>query len=188
MTGRFLQVDPVFGGGCNGYDYTCQDPVNSSDLGGTIINTPGGGLPGYGRWSVHHHNWSSASLDDAIADFMGGTGPAHTNVTISAGRGAGKVVFYNNLTETEVAYDFGGDYFTISNGKLNLTYNSAGDPVWLEIDQMTEAEKGLMHFENTGSVFASANEAEYVYRTVWNMEEDYDPMEFGGWGTDEFEE
>jgi RHS repeat-associated protein len=32
--GRFLQVDPVPGGSCNAYDYVCQDPVNSSDLGG----------------------------------------------------------------------------------------------------------------------------------------------------------
>jgi RHS repeat-associated protein len=33
-TGRFLQVDPVFGGSCNAYDYVCQDPVNGSDLNG----------------------------------------------------------------------------------------------------------------------------------------------------------
>ncbi len=34
-TGRFLQVDPVYGGSCNAYDYTCQNPVNGSDLTGT---------------------------------------------------------------------------------------------------------------------------------------------------------
>jgi len=28
--GRFLQVDPVFGGSCNSYDYVCQDPAISS--------------------------------------------------------------------------------------------------------------------------------------------------------------
>ncbi|MEA2902460.1 MAG: hypothetical protein QOH36_2347 [Actinomycetota bacterium] len=32
--GRFLQVDPVEGGSCNDYDYTCGDPVNSFDLAG----------------------------------------------------------------------------------------------------------------------------------------------------------
>jgi RHS repeat-associated protein len=32
--GRFLQTDPVFGGSCNAYDYTCQDPENQSDLDG----------------------------------------------------------------------------------------------------------------------------------------------------------
>jgi len=44
VTGRFLQVDPVFGGSCNAYDYVCQDPVNANDLGGTIepTNSPGG--------------------------------------------------------------------------------------------------------------------------------------------------
>ncbi len=33
--GRFLQVDPMPGGSCNAYDYSCQDPVNRFDLGGT---------------------------------------------------------------------------------------------------------------------------------------------------------
>jgi hypothetical protein len=33
-TGRFLQVDPVFGGNCNAYDYVCQDPLNAEDLNG----------------------------------------------------------------------------------------------------------------------------------------------------------
>jgi len=35
-TGRFLQADPVFGGSCNSYDYTCQDPLNASDLSGDV--------------------------------------------------------------------------------------------------------------------------------------------------------
>jgi RHS repeat-associated protein len=33
--GRFLEVDPVEGGSCNDYDYTCGDPVNGVDLAGT---------------------------------------------------------------------------------------------------------------------------------------------------------
>ncbi|NES15310.1 MULTISPECIES: RHS repeat-associated core domain-containing protein, partial [Micromonospora] len=36
-TGRFLQVDPVYGGGCNTYEYTCADPVNREDLDGKFI-------------------------------------------------------------------------------------------------------------------------------------------------------
>ncbi|SCG70491.1 RHS repeat-associated core domain-containing protein [Micromonospora halophytica] len=32
VTGRFLQVDPVDGGSCNAYEYTCGDPVNAFDL------------------------------------------------------------------------------------------------------------------------------------------------------------
>jgi hypothetical protein len=43
MTGRFLQVDPVFGGACNAYDYVCQDPVNGIDLNGTDYDPNGHG-------------------------------------------------------------------------------------------------------------------------------------------------
>jgi RHS repeat-associated protein len=32
--GAFLQVDPVFGGSANAYDYVDQDPVNNTDLNG----------------------------------------------------------------------------------------------------------------------------------------------------------
>ncbi|GAA1693229.1 hypothetical protein GCM10009745_43420 [Kribbella yunnanensis] len=34
VTGRFLQVDPVYGGSCNAYEYTCADPINGVDLDG----------------------------------------------------------------------------------------------------------------------------------------------------------
>jgi RHS repeat-associated protein len=45
-TGRFLQQDPVAGGSCNDYEYTCGDPVNARDLDGKMIINDGGG--GYG--------------------------------------------------------------------------------------------------------------------------------------------
>lgn len=35
-TGRFLQVDPVVGGSCNAYDYTCADSINKFDLDGEV--------------------------------------------------------------------------------------------------------------------------------------------------------
>ncbi|WP_240742020.1 DNRLRE domain-containing protein [Micromonospora zingiberis] len=37
VTGRFLQVDPVPGGSCNPYDYTCADPINQEDLDGKAV-------------------------------------------------------------------------------------------------------------------------------------------------------
>ena len=33
-TGRFLSTDPIRGGSCNNYDYSCADPVNGRDLDG----------------------------------------------------------------------------------------------------------------------------------------------------------
>jgi RHS repeat-associated protein len=36
-TGRFLQTDPVYGGSCNAYEYTCADPVDKYDLNGKWI-------------------------------------------------------------------------------------------------------------------------------------------------------
>ena len=41
VTGRFLSVDPVAGGSCNRYDYTCQDPTNGLDLDGKRFCTFG---------------------------------------------------------------------------------------------------------------------------------------------------
>ncbi|MBN1172858.1 MAG: hypothetical protein JXA67_11840 [Micromonosporaceae bacterium] len=35
--GRFLQVDPVPGGNCNGYEYACADPVNKQDVTGKWV-------------------------------------------------------------------------------------------------------------------------------------------------------
>jgi len=35
--GRFLAVDPIDGGSLNNYDYAGQDPINSYDLGGTVL-------------------------------------------------------------------------------------------------------------------------------------------------------
>ncbi len=34
VTGRFLQTDPIYGGSCNAYEYTCADPANKFDVDG----------------------------------------------------------------------------------------------------------------------------------------------------------
>ncbi|WP_157408595.1 RHS repeat-associated core domain-containing protein [Actinoplanes sp. N902-109] len=36
-TGRFLQVDPVIGGSCNEYEYSCGDPIGKADLDGCLL-------------------------------------------------------------------------------------------------------------------------------------------------------
>jgi RHS repeat-associated protein len=38
--GRFEQKDPIQSGSANAYDYSGQDPVNNTDLGGAMYNTP----------------------------------------------------------------------------------------------------------------------------------------------------
>jgi RHS repeat-associated protein len=40
--GRFYSPDPVDGGSCNEYDYTCQDPVNGYELTGKAVGPPVG--------------------------------------------------------------------------------------------------------------------------------------------------
>lgn len=49
-TGRLLQVDPVFSGSANADDSVDQDPVNNSDLGGTIPVGQGACADEGGRW------------------------------------------------------------------------------------------------------------------------------------------
>jgi RHS repeat-associated protein len=48
--GRFMQVDPMPGGSCNDYDYTCQDPINGNDL--------------TGQWTLtlYHDTWTVSTL------------------------------------------------------------------------------------------------------------------------------
>jgi hypothetical protein len=35
-TGRFVQTDPIAGGGANAYEYAMQDPVNETDISGEV--------------------------------------------------------------------------------------------------------------------------------------------------------
>ncbi len=53
VLGRFLQVDPIPGGGSNAYDYVDQDPVNGFDLSGKIrLDLPKGQVDG--PWWTGH--------------------------------------------------------------------------------------------------------------------------------------
>jgi RHS repeat-associated protein len=77
VTGRFLQTDPVAGGSCNDYDYTCADPVNAYDLDG--------------RWK-HWGKWLDRAATGLSVAAMFGCGPcAAASAAISLGRGIYKV-------------------------------------------------------------------------------------------------
>jgi hypothetical protein len=62
----FLSVDPVLGGSCNNYDYTCQDPINRSDVDGQCSTSP----PAYGPYG---RCWGKQwVLTDWVASDTGG--------------------------------------------------------------------------------------------------------------------
>ena len=49
--GRFLEVDPIEGGSCNDYDYTCAEPINQLDLDGRACLDAKGAV--FGKGAVH---------------------------------------------------------------------------------------------------------------------------------------
>jgi RHS repeat-associated protein len=58
--GRFLQEDPVPGGSCNPYDYTCADPINKLDLDGR-------------RWCWKFCGWGTRAARATVCGFTCGT-------------------------------------------------------------------------------------------------------------------
>ncbi|MFI0796090.1 RHS repeat-associated core domain-containing protein [Micromonospora rubida] len=48
-TGRFLQVDPIYGGNANSYEYCSGDAVNCTDVSGKMS---------CGRWYTRYYKWS----------------------------------------------------------------------------------------------------------------------------------
>ncbi len=63
--GRFIQVDPVVGGGANAYDYVNQEPLNALDLAGT-----------WGGWVWSHTWYLHRSGADEVINYMWGIGGA----------------------------------------------------------------------------------------------------------------
>jgi hypothetical protein len=55
-------IDPVKGGSCNDYDYTCGDPVNIFDIGGTQLQT----------------DW--CNINEGMSDPVPAIGPGYTTI------------------------------------------------------------------------------------------------------------
>ncbi|MGW5667690.1 DNRLRE domain-containing protein [Micromonospora sp. NPDC003776] len=77
-TGRFLQVDPVYGGSCNRYDYSCQDPLNKFDLDGRCWNPFRHNCwtrhVAAVSWDVAKISWYSLSYVDGYGEARAGYG------------------------------------------------------------------------------------------------------------------
>ncbi|MGN9805303.1 DNRLRE domain-containing protein [Micromonospora sp. L32] len=69
ITGRFLQTDPVPGGSCSAYEYSCGDPVNSFDLDGKRWCWK---VCGWGRNSVWRMGFYGTRLVGHGLGFYGG--------------------------------------------------------------------------------------------------------------------
>jgi hypothetical protein len=78
-TGRFLQVDPVAGGSCNGYDYSCQDPINKFDTDGTCWSHFGWACHTYHRYTGWAARTSSAEFGGIAAGLVRATGGSCTH-------------------------------------------------------------------------------------------------------------
>ena len=94
--GRFLAVDPVDGGSLNNYDYAGQDPVNNSDLDGTMLAADQGG----GGTHVIYGNqcgafgWTSCiGMEGDASDPIFSTKSVIINIGLFAIPGAGELVF-----------------------------------------------------------------------------------------------
>ncbi|WP_233512591.1 RHS repeat-associated core domain-containing protein [Micromonospora deserti] len=102
VTGRFLQVDPVDGGSCNAYEYTCGDPVNKEDLDGKWISIAlraGAAACKIGRWCIRSAKWAGKQWW-RYAKFMGkkywGAGKWLWNHARSAASARPKWGFWNS--------------------------------------------------------------------------------------------
>jgi RHS repeat-associated protein len=95
-TGRFAQVDPVYGGSANSYDYANQEPQRSFDIDGKMVREGGGWNPNAWAFRVCQGNMTCQGEWWGLRGKMGRTNANYKIRCWRGVKGASQLLGYRN--------------------------------------------------------------------------------------------